>query len=700
MTNKRTYAFDLRTAGKTNKPAYIPRFEYPDSLAAKAALESEESLISAAAKVEPVFINTDHVSRELGAANPPKIPELKGLDRATVIMDSIHDGPRVIEALGRRFDAKVIHGKPSKEDLASGQTILAIRRNTLDPDKPPDNKSGYRDILMNLHIGGHIHEIQANVTEMLAAKKLSHPFYVEHNKVTRRVENEQRKPTQDESERISQLDAKQQAIHAPAWARALALASEKYSTFSRKSASEINVASQNLEALNIRGSSVSQAKQTQSFMVSGISSQSANSVPSGNLSGSFISDTSTPIIARAQDENGIHRGARPIVDTRSDIMATANDLKEERKARDWDVVQREREERARAWSPEQAAAQVKRDIVEHQDYIAAGKPADAYYLRGDMWDNARWNPHYDMELRKSQPELHARVQAHEKDSLNVTVDVQKKLVREHDERDRMLAMRGLNEINLERPKGKELERDEFIVPRRIANTYTEVDGKFYARDSNRLMFEDKGQKLATSTTDKQAIADMVTYAKAKQWDSLKLSGPREFRREAWLQAESQGIKTQGYTPKAADLAALQSLTQERQANAITPVQDRQRSRADQAAEREAAPRHDLAKDQAALHEAAAKNLTRNMEALRKNPALENHRIEDIQRLAYWRGIAGENHRGEPQAARDEALARFDRQAADPRFLERINEMIPGIEDNKAIERGQKTHEHDTHEHSL
>ena len=42
-----------------------------------------------------------------------------------------------------------------------------------------------------------------------------------------------------------------------------------------------------------------------------------------------------------------------------------------------------------------------------------------------------------------------------------------------------------------------------------------------------------------------------------------LSGSQEFRREAWLQAESQGIKTQGYTPKQSDLAALETLRQER-----------------------------------------------------------------------------------------------------------------------------------------
>jgi hypothetical protein len=61
-----------------------------------------------------------------------------------------------------------------------------------------------------------------------------------------------------------------------------------------------------------------------------------------------------------------------------------------------------------------------------------------------------------------------------------------------------------------------------------------------------------------------------------------------------------------------------------------------------------------------------KNLTQNIEALRKIPALENRPGEDMQKLAYWRGIvAGET------ASSAEKLSNFDRQAADPRFLERL-----------------------------
>jgi hypothetical protein len=142
-------------------------------------------------------------------------------------------------------------------------------------------------------------------------------------------------------------------------------------------------------------------------------------------------------------------------------------------------------------------------------------------------------------------------------------------------REQRLYMDGL--MDMGNPTGFELGKDEFIIPRALMQKYVEVDGKFYTKDakSPRVMFEDQGNKLRTSTTDSEAIADMVTLAKAKQWTSLKLSGSREFRREAWLQAESQGIKTTGYTPKQTDLVTLEALRQERATNSIQPVLGRQ-----------------------------------------------------------------------------------------------------------------------------
>lgn len=229
--------------------------------------------------------------------------------------------------------------------------------------------------------------------------------------------------------------------------------------------------------------------------------------------------------------------------------------------------------------------------------------------------------------------------------------------------------------------GRELGKGDFIMPRQIERGYTEIDGKFYTKDTNRVMFEDKGEKLATSTTDKAAIADMVALAKAKQWDSLKLAGSQEFRREAWLQAESQGIKTQGYTPKEADLASLETLRQARSTNLITPLQERTQDKAKAAgAEHELAPRNNLDKSQANLHAEATKNIATNMQTLQKIPGMSDKSTEELAKVAYWRGVVSEENKGQPKA-QEEALARFDAKATDPAFVKALpQETEPRVQD--------------------
>lgn len=232
-----------------------------------------------------------------------------------------------------------------------------------------------------------------------------------------------------------------------------------------------------------------------------------------------------------------------------------------------------------------------------------------------------------------------------------------------------------NSATVER-KGVELERDEFIMPRRITQNYAEVDGKFYAKDGNRLMFQDQGNKLATSTTDKATIADMVALAKAKQWESLKLTGTMEFRREVWLQAESQGIKTQGYTPKESDLAALKSLTAERSTNLIAPVQDRAKDRAPTVA----APRHDVGKNQAVMSEGVKQRMTSNVQELRAKPGFEKFSPEDLSKIAFYRGVLMEREKDAPPEVRESALADFDKSMQDPAKVRELPQVQTAVEE--------------------
>ena len=87
-----------------------------------------------------------------------------------------------------------------------------------------------------------------------------------------------------------------------------------------------------------------------------------------------------------------------------------------------------------------------------------------------------------------------------------------------------------------------------------------------------VLFEDKGKTLHTARDDKQTIQDMLDVAKAKGWDSIKISGSQEFKQQMWLEAESRGIATKGYKPSPEDLTILERRREERATNSIAEAE--------------------------------------------------------------------------------------------------------------------------------
>jgi len=89
-----------------------------------------------------------------------------------------------------------------------------------------------------------------------------------------------------------------------------------------------------------------------------------------------------------------------------------------------------------------------------------------------------------------------------------------------------------------------------------------------------------------------------------------------------------------------------------------------------------APRHDLDKNQAAIHAAATANVAANLEELKKNPALAKRPAGELEKLAYWRGVALERTKtAEYAPAESWVAARFDHEAVvNPCFLERLEQM--------------------------
>ena len=97
--------------------------------------------------------------------------------------------------------------------------------------------------------------------------------------------------------------------------------------------------------------------------------------------------------------------------------------------------------------------------------------------------------------------------------------------------------------------------------------------RYTAPDNPKMvLFEDKGKTLHTARDDKQTIQDMLDVAKAKGWDSIKISGSQEFKQQMWLEAESRGIATKGYKPSPEDLTILERRREERATNSIAEAE--------------------------------------------------------------------------------------------------------------------------------
>lgn len=99
--------------------------------------------------------------------------------------------------------------------------------------------------------------------------------------------------------------------------------------------------------------------------------------------------------------------------------------------------------------------------------------------------------------------------------------------------------------------------------------YVRYDGRYLDPDNARtVLFEDKGTKIKTAREDAQTVSDMLDTAQAKNWDSIRISGSREFKRQMWLEAELRGIPNSGYSPGKEDLAVRDQMRAARERNSI------------------------------------------------------------------------------------------------------------------------------------
>jgi hypothetical protein len=100
-----------------------------------------------------------------------------------------------------------------------------------------------------------------------------------------------------------------------------------------------------------------------------------------------------------------------------------------------------------------------------------------------------------------------------------------------------------------------------ILPAEVEERFLRVGTRFYhPRNTSVVAFEDKGNKLQTQSNSEQIAEVMVSIARARGWDEIKVTGSETFRREVWLEAVAHGMHVKGYRPSAVDKAALAQRT--------------------------------------------------------------------------------------------------------------------------------------------
>lgn len=225
--------------------------------------------------------------------------------------------------------------------------------------------------------------------------------------------------------------------------------------------------------------------------------------------------------------------------------------------------------------------------------------------------------------------------------------------------------------------GSELPRGLFIIPPSIAKDYLANDGEYYSKKDHRLMFHEspEGNSLHTNYKDEKSIADMLEVARAKQWSSITLEGSKEFRRAAWLAAESTGIKTKGYTPTKEDLSLLQAKIKEQPLNSIRNADAIERS----------APRTPGESRHASIATDAKLNLSKHLQDLSENPAFNGRDHQEIIKIAEMRALMDEEMRvaGKSDTERADYLAKYDKTMEEPRTLMQI-EKAATVERDQAL----------------
>lgn len=113
------------------------------------------------------------------------------------------------------------------------------------------------------------------------------------------------------------------------------------------------------------------------------------------------------------------------------------------------------------------------------------------------------------------------------------------------------------------------------LPENLADRFFESKGTYYFPDRSPAFAEKDGKlTMRTKELNPEVVKAFVTIAEDRGWNSLKVTGTKEFRQAVWLEAARRGLEVNGYTPTETEKAWAER--QAKQHNAVMEDRDKKR----------------------------------------------------------------------------------------------------------------------------
>lgn len=177
-----------------------------------------QSMYHAAADAKPAFDKSlTEIAQQVGGE--AKLPGLKGSDRATekILQDYNGNAGQIKDLLRGTVEVKTVaDAQAALKDIQAKYDVLPTGfRNLLTPDANPAD--GYRDIKMNVKVGGVVAEVQINVPALLSVKSENHVLYEQRRSLEGKIYAEGRDATASEAAQISKLNASMKDAYTAVW---------------------------------------------------------------------------------------------------------------------------------------------------------------------------------------------------------------------------------------------------------------------------------------------------------------------------------------------------------------------------------------------------------------------------------------------------------------------------------------------------